>query len=54
MPIDAQTSAVCDEEPLSREEALIVLTHAVLVMPQLGLSIQNPLPMPEEALLVQN
>lgn len=29
-------------------------TYAVLVMPQLSLSIQNPLLMPEEALLVHN
>lgn len=36
----------------SREEALIIL--AVFVMPQLSLSVQNPLLMPEEALLVHN
>lgn len=29
-------------------------TYAVLVMPQLSLSIQNPLLMPEETLLVHN
>lgn len=49
-----QTSVVLEREPPSREEALIILTRAVLVMPQLSLSIQNPLPMPEEALLVHN
>lgn len=45
---------LCEGEPPSREEALITLTDAVLVMPQLSLSIQNPLLMPEEALLVHN
>ena len=41
-------------EPPSREETVIIPTHAVLVMPQLSLSFQNPLPMLEEALLGYN
>lgn len=41
-------------EAPSRDNALIILTHFVLVMPQLSLSFQNPLPMPEEALLGYN
>ena len=58
MPTDALflqlLLCVCDGEPPSIEEALIILTNAVLVMPQHRLSTQNPLPMPEEALLVHN
>lgn len=45
---------LCEKKPPSSEETLIILTYAVLVMPRLSLSIQNPLPMPEETLLVHN